>query len=172
VKVADLQQHLVDLAKLLDASGAKGVATDLNAIQTGLTPFRDVPLRTFADFLVRAEAYSRDPVPIVPPKTRQPRASTSRKAKADPAEVVERLRQLYERSGDPSVSTEELDQGLRLLGDLTKDGLLQVADALEIKGLSKKKVPEIREAVRQKVFNRRGASQRASMVDQQPMPHG
>jgi len=172
VKVADLQQHLSDLSRLLDASGAKQVATDLNAIQAGLTPFREQPLKTFAEFLVRAEAYSRGEVPLVPPKTTRPRTTGARKAKVDPAEAVQRLCQLYDRAGDPSVSAEEIETGLQALEELNKDGLLKAADALEIKGLSRKKVQEIREAVRQKVINRRGAAQRASMIDQQPVPPG
>ncbi len=52
MKVADLQQHLADLARLLDSAGVKKeVVGDLNAIRDGLSPFRDLPLKGFADFL-------------------------------------------------------------------------------------------------------------------------
>src|SRR5947209_7564307 len=69
MKVADLQQHLADLARLLEVSGAKTVAGDLAAIRDGLAPFRELPLKGFAEFLARADEYRRGGgVPVKPPK--------------------------------------------------------------------------------------------------------
>src|ERR1700722_18332811 len=68
MKVADLQQHLADLGRLLEAAKAPNVVADLAAIREGLAPFREYSLKDFASFLPRAEAFSRGEVPVVAPK--------------------------------------------------------------------------------------------------------
>ena len=57
--VAELQLLLSDLGKFLRASEATKVAGELEYISAKLVPFRGYKLKAFADFLEKAEAYSR-----------------------------------------------------------------------------------------------------------------
>src|SRR5262249_52341953 len=114
MKVGDLQQHLADLGRLLEASGAKAVAADLAAIRDGLAPFRELPLKGFAEFLVRAEAYSRGDVPAKPPKGGRTGAKSAGKStvKAPPPDagaLAREARELYDRVADPAVTAAQID---------------------------------------------------------------
>jgi hypothetical protein len=167
VKVSDFQQHVADLAKLLKASGAKGVATDLTAIRDGLNPFRDQPLKTFADFLIRAEAYSRGEVPVKPPP-RGKRPSGAGKRRATPANaqgLAGEIKELYERVAEPATNAQVIDVALAKLGPLTKDGLVVVAEAIGLLGMKRKGKEHIKRAIRQRVLARKGAAQRAGIID-------
>src|SRR5689334_5257294 len=102
--VADLQRHLSDLARFLEAAGVKkDVPADLLAIQDALGAFRDVPLKTFAEFLKRAEAYSRGEVPVTAQKGRRTKQATPKPPPADPNDVARRLRAFYDGVADPSI---------------------------------------------------------------------
>jgi hypothetical protein len=169
MKVADLQQHLADLARLLEASGARPVAADLAAIREGLAPFRDLPLKGFADFLVRAEAYSRGEVPITPaPGGRRAAPSRPAKSKApagDADALGRETHDLYERAADPAVTPEQIDALAARLGALSKDGLAAVAERIGLKGMKAKSKGAIQEAIRQRIIARKGASQRAGLIE-------
>src|SRR5580704_11987126 len=67
VTVAELQVLFSDLGKFLRSSGAAGVGGELEFIGSKLTPFRDYKLKAFAEFLEKAEAYSRG---ALAPKTK------------------------------------------------------------------------------------------------------
>jgi hypothetical protein len=171
VTVAELQQALRHLGGLLQAAGVKGsVLADVNAMQEALTPFGAMPLRKFAEFLVHAQVADRDRRaekggPARPPGTRA-RAT----AAVDPGGTAQRLRQLYERAADPNLTDEEITQELEPLRRLTKAGLITVAEALDLQGMGRKKVDEIREAVGRHIRGRRAAAQRVSIMDPLPLP--
>jgi hypothetical protein len=166
VKVADLQQHLSDLGRLLVSSGAKGVAKDLEVISAALKPFRDQPLKGFADFLAKAEAYSRGEGLHPAEKPRRATRSTAAKAPAaDPAAVTAEVRDLYDRAASPSVTVEQIDGTCGKLTGLNKDGVVSVADQLGIRGMKSKAKAAIVEAIRQRILARKGATIRAGMVD-------
>lgn len=165
MNVADLQQHLRDLSRLLEASKAKEVGKDLATIADGLTPFQAMKLADFAAFLRQAQEYAA--TGIVPAThTRANRGGGGRKAavKPDAAEVAQRIRQLYDSASNLSVPMENIEGELRPLTALTKPGLLQVAQALELRVPGKMKVDQLRQLIRQQVLDRRGASQRAGMT--------
>ena len=65
--VAELQVLFSNLGNFLRSSGAAGVGGELEFIGSKLTPFRDYKLKAFAEFLEKAEAYSRG---ALAPKTR------------------------------------------------------------------------------------------------------
>ena len=171
MKVADLQQHLADLGRLLEASGAKTVAADLAAIRDGLGPFRELPLKGFAEFLARAEAYSRGEVPLAPPKGgrssgSKPASSRAAKTPAPDVGILAReVRELYDRVADPAVTAEQIDALAGRLGGLTKDGLVAVAEVIDLKGMKAKTKPDILGAIRQRFHARKGATQRAGLLD-------
>jgi hypothetical protein len=172
MKVSVLQQHLADLARFLEASGAKTVAAELGAIRDGLTPFRELPLKGFAEFLGRAEAYSRGEVPVTPPKggrkAPSPAGKPPGKAPALDADGLTReARELYDRVSDPSITGEQIDALTGRLGGLTKGGLVAVAEAIDLVGMGTKKKDDIVAAIRQRFHARKGATQRAGLIDRQ-----
>lgn len=168
MKVADLQRHLADLARFLEASGGKSVAGDLIAISEGLTPFATEDLRTFASFLGRADAYCKGgEVPIALPKGRKPAASKA-SAKASPADVslvAQETQRLYARASDPSLDGEAISATMRKVRGLSKSGMLTVAETIGLAGLGKKKAEDVARAIEQRIQARRGTSQRVGLID-------
>lgn len=170
MKVADLQQHLTDLGRLLGAAGAKGAVGDLAALSDGLGPYRDMPLRKFADFLTRAEAYSRGGVPAARPKG--PRGGAARgggKAAApDLGALTAEVRDLYDQAPSPSVTEARIDDVLGRARTLTKPALVALAEAIELMGMKARSKDEILKAIRQRVLARKGTAQRADLIDRIP----
>jgi hypothetical protein len=170
MNVADLRQHLADLSKLLASSAAKGVASDLTAISDGLAPFRELPLKEFAAFLVRAEAFSRGEVPITPVKKPRSGASgSSTKMQAadspDVAALVLEVSDLYGRAADPSVTHDAIDSFVKRLSQLNKTGVQAVAQAIELKVPKSKSAKDIISAIHQRIVARKGSTQRAGLLD-------
>jgi hypothetical protein len=140
MKVSDLQAYLENLGHCLSASGAKQVAIDLAAVSVGLKPFRDLPLKGFADFLVRAEAYSRGEVPLAGKPARSAGTRAGRgKVAVDVDELARSIRDLWDRVADPAVRAEQIEGALRPLPGLNKNALLEVAEAIELLGMKSKK---------------------------------
>lgn len=172
--VADLKQHLGDLARFLSASGAKTTATDLEAIQQGLTPFQSIPLKAFAEFLVRAEAYSRGEVPVLPGKrvTRGGKGGGKPSAAAQPKPDFGALEKdvldLYNRAADPSVTTDMVASLTPRLNSLKKDDLVRVCNSLGMSGMKNKKIPELVKAITDRILARKGATTRSSIIDREP----
>jgi hypothetical protein len=169
--VADLKQHLTDLAKLLDAAGGRQVAKDFALMAEGLTPFAGQSLAEFTRLLALAHEYRTTGKLTPPPKAA--RAAKLAKAKTDPAAVAAALRALYDRAGDPALPLEQINAELGQLAGLTKPGLLIVAERMELAGLKAKKVDDIKAAIRQKVLDRRSSAQRGQLMEAPPAagPH-
>jgi hypothetical protein len=173
VNVADLQQHLADLQRLLEAAGAKGaVLADLSAIGNGLRPFRQHSLKDFADFLVRAEAFSRGEVPVVPEK--KPRKVTpaprSKEKTPDPATMAEEAKRVYAQAPNPSFTVDTLDELAGRLEKLNKDGLLTVAAALELKFNKSATKPKILQEIRNLIVDRKGSTDRSGLLERPTTP--
>jgi len=162
VTVADLKQHLADLARFLEASGGAKVAKDLATAADGLTPFAGQSLAEFARLLALAHEYHTTGKLTPPPKP--PRAAKPTKAKVDPAEAAAAVRQLYDRAGDLALTMEQIDADLGRLSGLNKNGLLAVCERMGLAGMKAKEVDAIRAAVRQKILDRRSAAQREQMI--------
>ena len=161
--VADLKQHLADLAKLLDATGGKTVAKDLASIADGLTPFASQSLPEFSKFLALAHEYQTTGKLSAPATA--PRAASKSAANApNVEEIAQRLRSLYDRAGNLSITMLQIETDLGQLKGLKKDGLVRICDVLELMGMAKKTIPIITGAIRQKILDRRSAAQRAEMI--------
>lgn len=173
MKVADLQKHLGDLATLLGSAGVKKeVVSDLNAIRDGLIPFRDLPLKGFADFIVRAEAYrSSGEVPSTASTNRrkQSGATGTKAAAPDIQSLAQEVKQLYDQAANPSTTEASIDALLERLGSVDKKGLVTVAEAIELRGVNSKTKPGIISAIRQRILARKGSTQRVGLLDR-PTP--
>jgi hypothetical protein len=158
VTVAELQLLLSDLGKFLRASESAKVAGELEYISARLAPFREYKLKAFADFLEKAEAFSRGE--LAPKKT----GGGGKKAKADPAALEQACQQIldvYGKAIDPSVTLEQIEatvQSLQAL-DPPKKRLDELARQM---GYSQKfhSKPDVHKAIRQKIIGRKGAFER------------
>jgi hypothetical protein len=169
VTVADLQQHFTDLGRLLRAGGAKQVADELTEVAAHLAPFRDHRLADFGRFLVQAHQYAATgTLPVIPVKARGGTVKAGAAPKAEPAAVAEAVRRVYDRAGDLTVAEAEIEAALGPMAALPLAGLKVVAAALELKLPTRAKIDEARQQIRQKVYNRRGAAQRAEMTGLPP----
>jgi hypothetical protein len=79
--------------------------------------------------------------------------------------VAGKVRQLYDTVNDPGTAWASVEEGLAALEQLKKDGVLRVAEVMELHGMSRKTKPQIIEAIRQRMESRKGAHQRAEMVN-------
>ena len=172
MKVAELQQHLADLARFLDSAGVKKeIVTDLQAIRDGMAPFRNLPLKGFAEFLLRAEAYrSGGEVPTKKAGGKTASAKSATKAPApDVQALAQAVKQLYDQATAPATTEESIDAVLVRLQPVDKKGLLTVAEGIELKGISAKTKPAILAAIRQRIVDRKGSFQRVGLLDR-PAP--
>lgn len=166
--VADLRAYFAGLRAALEAAGAKGVAADLAAVETGLSPFAGLPVRQFADFLARCDAFSRGEVPVAPPKATK-RPATPKAPKAMPADaeaVLAKVRQLYDRAIQPDMTEARITEELApLLDPLSKDALVAIAEQFQTPGLNRRSKATVAEAIRDKITDRRGAYIRSGMAN-------
>jgi hypothetical protein len=159
VTVGELQLLLCDLGKFLRASDSAKVAGELEYIGAKLAPFRDYKLKAFADFLEKAEAYSRG---ALAPKGKG--GGGGKKGKADPAaieEACQRVMDLYGKAIDPSVTLDQIEAGVQSLQDLDPpkarlDGLARQMGYTQRFNAK----ADVLKAIRQKVVGRKGAFER------------
>jgi hypothetical protein len=159
VTVAELQALLSDLGKFLRAADSAKVAGELEYICARLTPFQGYKLKAFADFLVKAEEYSRGVLAAGKP-------SKAGKSKPDPAAIelaCERVLHLYQRAIDPSVTLEQIEAAARTLQDLDppKATLDDLAKRMGFAQKFKSKAEAVK-AIRQKILGRKGEFDRVN----------
>jgi hypothetical protein len=158
VTVEELQMLLTDLGKFLRASKSATAAGELEYVGAKLTPFRGYKLKAFADFLEKAEAYSRGA--LAPKAT----GGGAKKTKPDAA-AIERLCQqvleLYGKAIDPSVTIEHIEDVCRALreADPVRACLDEIARQMGYTQKFKSK-PDVFKAIRVKILNRKGAFER------------
>lgn len=169
MKVADLQQHLADLARWLGAAGAGKVGKDLEAIREGLAPFREQSLTDFAAFLSRAETYARTgEVPLkgrAAATTNKPRATRPKPPATDTEPLAREVQHLYDRAADPTVTREMIETTVARLKPLKKPELVTIADRIGLLGQSRKTLEQIRQGIQDRILARKGATQRAGLID-------
>ncbi len=170
MKVADLHKHLDDLGRFLKEAGASAaIVNDLKAIGEGLKPFADQPLKAFADFLVRAEAYAREGIVSTGKGTKKPGARNASKTPSADCEALAReVRDLYDRAANPAVTVELIDALQGKLAGLTKDNVVLIADTIDLKGMKSKSKNDIVGTIVQRIKARKGATQRAGLIDRIP----
>jgi hypothetical protein len=158
VTVAELQLLLTDLGKFLRAAESARVASELEEIGSKLQPFREFKLKAFADFLVKAEEYSRG---VYAPKAA---AGRTRKPKGDPHSIdqaCQQLLQLYNRATEADVSVGQIEAAVATLEslDAPKARLDELARSLGFAQKFRSKA-EVLKSVRQRIVGRKGAFDR------------
>jgi len=165
MNVSGLQQHLADLARLLEASGAKPIAADLTSISEGLAPFKDAPLKEFADFLGRAVAFTRGETPDVP--LSKPKGGGKTPAKKAPAvdhdALARELHGLYERAASPDVTTDQIAGLIARLAPLSVPKLTTLGQQIGITAKKKTK-QDLIDAIQQRILTRKGSALRSAMI--------
>ena len=132
MNVAALQSFLKSLAVTLEHADGRTVAKDLELVCQGLEPFKGLRVKDFAEFLVRAEQYTRDPNLLEMGRRRgRPPAQP-----LDPEKVRQSaltVRSLEDRASDDSVSMADIRAQLQQLGQsLTGEEAVEVAKEIGI----------------------------------------
>jgi hypothetical protein len=154
VNVAELQQHIRSLGLFLASVGSRPAAAELEYLSERLTPFQGQKLKAFADFLTDAESRARGESP----PGRKPTAS--RKPVKDPRQATDRVFQAYSHATDPMMTRDEIEAAVADLEGLKKADLDGLARRIEI-GQRFGRIADVVKAIRQKIFDRKGAFERA-----------
>lgn len=168
MKVADLQQHLADLGKLLNAAaGGKTLSREFAVLANALQPFREFTFKAFSDFLARADADSRRPKtePVAGASPKQKRGKTS---STDIGALVTDVKNLYERADKPSVTQADIDAIIGRLEPLNKAQLVVVSEAIGMTKMNNKNKGAIIAAIGHRILEVKGSSQRTGMIDRSP----
>ncbi len=171
--VSNLQQFLHLLLPPLRAAGLNSTADkSLEAMTTALDPFKDLSIEQLADLLKMTQEYRQtgqipDWVLARKPAASKPRSSATKAPKATkppkmtPAEALEKLRDLQDRSSDFEV--EQINQELEGLKVLTVSQLKEVHEAFlgAVRGKNK---PDLLEGLKREVFSRRESRLRSKGI--------
>jgi len=161
---ATLDTLLRRLADLMEAADGKAAGIkEVRALADRLKPFARLSLAEFGDFLVKAEAFSRGDLESVFGKKKG--SGRPGKSPADPNRVpaaVQRLRTLYERALDPSVTPGAVDAAIGSVEGFTKAELDQVAAGCGFQQKFKTK-PAVLNALQKWILDRKGAFARAGV---------
>src|SRR5689334_13739674 len=147
MKVADLQEILAQVSRLLESAGGRGAA-ELATFRESLDPFRDLTAKQFANEIQKL----LDTVQAKPKSARK-----AGKTIVDVGGLVREVQDLYAQASDPRTTMEQIEQLTQRLEPLTKDGLVQVAEGIELVGMKNKgKKGDILAAIRQRIVARKG----------------
>ncbi len=158
--VDGLRRYFRNLSEILASGDAsKSFREDLEAIERGFAPFADMPLKTFAEFLAKAQTF--DPNAVIgkkPVRVSTPRAS---KVPIDIGGIAATVKHIFDTASRPEVTIEAIDEGLKVLDPLTKPQLLVVAEAINSQaGLASKSKPQVIKIIRLAVHQMWGSVHR------------
>lgn len=164
--VNQLDTVLRRLADLMEAAeGRLSGVKDVRDLADRLKPFAGLSLREFADFLVKAEAYSRGDLESVFGKPKPARTGRAAKLPPDPDRVPEAIAQLkthYDRALDPAVTADSVNAAVDPLKAFTLPELKQIASGCGFQQKFTKK-DDILSALKKWVLQRKGSFDRASI---------
>ena len=154
-----LRRYFHNLSEVMQhGKGGKEVLDDFAAIDRGLTPFATLPLKSFADFLEKAQTY--DPSAVLGKKPARA-GGGSPKVAVDIQGIAATVKHLYDTAARPGVTIESIDQGLKVLDNLTIANLTVVAKVIQAdSGLKGKNKAEVVTIVKNAVRGMWGSAQR------------
>jgi hypothetical protein len=172
VTVDALRETLTRLTALLEAADAKPATTRGLAEFVELTgSFGELSLKAFVTLAEAGRTPRADSAGAGRPKS-------TAKAKADPGAVEAEVRDLYARAGEPAVTIEQVRAACVRLGTLKKDGLIRVAEAIELHGAKGMKNGDLVGAITSRLVDRKETAVRRTLIDRpaavndQPPPTG
>ena len=167
--VSLVQQHFLDLTRLLAGAEAKKVVAEFERIAAGLEPFRDKSIAEFADFLVKAEEYHRTGIL---PIGKQAKAPAKPKApKVDMAAVIAGLKLCDEQASHGKLNADELQGFMTMANALTVAQLKTVAADLGLPLAKSATKPKIVDSIRKSIEERHGSALRTQMIHPPAEPH-
>lgn len=159
--VADLQRLLADLEQLLATAGVKAaVLNELAAFREGLAPYHELTCKKLLERIAQADSATQG---VAPPRGRQ-RAKAGGSERPDAETLAREVHLLYERATDPAVSEADIQALPARLNLLSKDGLLSVAKAIELKVAKSKSKEYITGEIVQRLLERKGVHRRAQLL--------
>lgn len=158
MNVDEFQLHLNNLSNLLRRAGGKKVADEMDEFCLALRPYSDRRMKDLVAMIAKAETITQNGGLPAKPKGKA-------KKKSDPAAIsdaVQRVRNLFERATDASVSREEIETACSELDSIgvPKPALESLARELMIS----EKLPNktvIIDRIRQAILTRKGTFQRS-----------
>jgi hypothetical protein len=158
IRVGDLRQYLLNLIGLLNATGGKGPAGDLERLHIGLEPFAELTLGEFTAFLAQADEYRRTGA-IQTGRSGRPRGKPTADAEKI-QQALQRIQALYEGATDPGLQYDAIDAEIkRLEEELSKEEGLELARGFGIIGTFKSKSAALQEVAR-KIADRKAVHER------------
>lgn len=164
MKVADLQQILTDLERLLTTAGLKSSAVaEVSGFAAALGRFRDQELKSFTELLGRIGADG-----IVTPKATTKKTTAS--APASPVDlmaVTRRVKEVYDQAAQEWVTEQVVNELCAQLErkEVTKDALGKMAAEIEHKVKAADSKPKVIAAIRNRITDRIGATTRRQLID-------
>jgi hypothetical protein len=127
MNVEMLQSYFRNLAGVLEQTDGRRAAEDLAAICRGLEPFKQVNLTDFAEFLIKAEQYTRDPNLLQLSQGRERKSAKSLNPETVRAAALE-IRTLQERATDGTLPIADIKNQVDRMGrKLSKTEAVEVA---------------------------------------------
>lgn len=166
MNVAALQSFLKNTATILEQAEGRTIAKELEQVCQGLEPFKELRVKEFAEFLVRAEQYTRDPNLLLLGRGRSRRAVQPINAEKVRTAALA-IRALEDRATDDSVSLADIKAQLIQVGQpLTKEEAVEVAKEVGVTPSRMTRAAALRE-IRHRLEDRKRA---ASSGRRQPTP--
>ena len=154
--VKELNETLTQLVALLKAANAKATTMQgLSEFIESTATFSDLNLKAFVKL---AEA-GRNPPVSVSTSTRN-----STKVTADTNAIASEVVNLYHRAGEQSVTEEQIRKACDKLASFKKDGLLKLAEGIELLGMKNKTIKDIVAGITNRLLERKGAAIRGQLI--------
>jgi hypothetical protein len=163
VTVADLQQILTDLERLLATAGLKSSATaEVSGFAAALGRFRDQELKSLTDLLSRVGLDG-----TVTPKATAKKATAGGHPPVDLAALTRRVKEVYDGAAQEWVTEQVVNELCAQLErkEVTKDALGKMAAEIEHKVKASDSKPKIVAAIRNRITDRIGATTRRQLID-------
>jgi len=145
MNVAALQSFLKNLATVMEQAEGRTIARELEQVCQGLEPFKELRIKEFAEFLIRAEQYTRDPNLLQMGRTRSRRAAQPIDGEKVRTTAIA-IRSLEERAADGSITLNDIKTQLGQIGEpLTKEEALEVAKEVGVTPTHQTKAAALRE---------------------------